>query len=130
MLILTIKTDNPSTEIALYDNQKEISKESYLAGRSLAETLNQKIDQLIKLQKKNLSDINGIVCYLGPGSFTGLRIGISVANALAYGLNIPIVGATEDDWQTEGIKNLVNGENQKMVMPVYGSEPHITIPKK
>lgn len=48
------------------------------------------IDQALKKQKKTLKDITEIKVNLGPGSFTGLRVGISVANALAWGLKIQI----------------------------------------
>ncbi len=75
-----------------------------------------------------------MVVFKGPGSFTGLRIGISVANALAYGLQIPIASAKGDDWLEKGIKKL-GAENPptsgvKMVVPEYGRPPHTTTPKK
>jgi len=70
------------------------------------------------------------VVYKGPGSFTGLRIGISVANALAYGLNVPIVSTTGKDWQLQGIDRLKKGKNETSAVPDYGSEPHITLPTK
>ncbi len=50
------------------------------------------IDQTLKKQKKILKDISKIEINLGPGSFTGLRVGISVANALAWALKVPING--------------------------------------
>lgn len=50
------------------------------------------IDKTLRKQKKTLKDISEIKIETGPGSFTGLRIGISVANALAWALKIPING--------------------------------------
>ncbi len=47
--------------------------------------------------------IEGIVCYEGPGSFTGLRIGLSFGNALAYTRGIPIVGARDSSWIEKGL---------------------------
>lgn len=50
------------------------------------------IDQILKKHKKSLKDITEIKVNLGPGSFTGLRVGLSVANALAWALKISING--------------------------------------
>ena len=50
------------------------------------------IDKVLKANNINLSDINKIKVNTGPGSFTGLRVGISIANALGFFLKIPING--------------------------------------
>jgi len=50
------------------------------------------VDKTMKKNKKTLKDISEIEVNLGPGSFTGLRVGVSVANALGWALKIPING--------------------------------------
>lgn len=50
------------------------------------------IDKLLKEKKVKLNQINEIKVKTGPGSFTGLRVGVSVANALGVALNIPVNG--------------------------------------
>ena len=50
------------------------------------------IEKLLKEKKIKLNQINEIKVNTGPGSFTGLRVGISVANALGFSLNIPVNG--------------------------------------
>lgn len=50
------------------------------------------IDKTLKKQKKSLKDVAEIEVNSGPGSFTGLRVGISVANTLSWALKIPING--------------------------------------
>jgi hypothetical protein len=45
-------------------------------------------------------------------------------------MSIPIVGGQGDSWQTDVLKKLENGENDHIVMPLYGSEAHITRPSK
>lgn len=50
------------------------------------------IDRMLKDASLTIKDLDGIAVSLGPGSFTGLRIGIATAKGLAQGLNIPVVG--------------------------------------
>jgi tRNA threonylcarbamoyladenosine biosynthesis protein TsaB len=130
MLILTIRTDKPEAELGLYDNQTQISYETWQAHRQLAETIHIKIRELLENQHKTPQEIGGVVLYKGPGSFTGLRIGGSVADALAYSLNIPIVGVNGDTWQQDGIGRLMAGEDDKIVQLEYGAPVHITAQKK
>lgn len=130
MLILTIRTDKPEAELGLYDDQQQIAYDTWEAHRQLAETLHTHIAELLAGHKHGLSDLEGLVVFKGPGSFTGLRIGITVADALAYGLKIPIVASEHDDWIAAGIQRLLDGENQEIAMPEYGALPNITLPKK
>lgn len=55
------------------------------------------IEKLLKSQKLDYKDLKGIEVEVGPGSFTGLRVGVSVANALAYALGIPVNGKKIED---------------------------------
>src|SRR5690349_10667049 len=130
MLVLTIRTDNPWAEVGLFDDQIQLAYEKWHAHRELSLTIHQKIRELLHGQRKELQDLEGIVCYEGPGSFTGLRIGLSVGNALAYGLKKPIVASGGNDWIQQGAARLRRGEADSMALPQYGSSPHITLPKK
>ena len=96
------------------------------AGRTLARSLLKFLEE----KTGDLHDISGIGVMRGPGSFTGLRIGLTVANTLADSLNIPIVGAMGEDWRETALKKLRAGENEKIVMPEYGAAAHITAPRK
>lgn len=130
MIILTLRTDKPKAEIGLFRGHEQLTYEAWQAHRQLAETLHHKITELLSFQGLALKDVEGIVVFKGPGSFTGLRIGLSVANALAYGLPCPIVGQTGDTWVNEGIEQLSIGKNYALVAPDYGSPVHITQPRK
>lgn len=130
MLILTLRTDKPESEVGLYDSGEELSYTSWLAHRQLAETLHSTIKEALSQQQKEWSDIEGIVVYKGPGSFTGLRIGLSLANSLADSLQIPIVGVMGEDWAKTGLAALQKGSDDKLVLPEYGADVHITVPKK
>jgi tRNA threonylcarbamoyladenosine biosynthesis protein TsaB len=129
-MILTLRTDSPEAEIGLFEIDKELAYVTWHAHRKLAETIHSKLQQLLASQRKSLADLKGIVVYEGPGSFTGLRIGISVANAFAYGLHIPVVATTGKDWKEQGFKQLANQNGPQSVLPKYGAPVHVTKPKK
>jgi len=130
MTILTIKTDQPMAEIGLYENQKQLAYETWEAHRQLSVTIHAKIAKLLNSRGKDWHDIEGLVCFLGPGSFTGLRISTTVANTLAVSLSIPISGTTGKVWIESGIRMLKQGSNLKRVIPFYGRDPNITTPRK
>ncbi|MEX0668521.1 MAG: tRNA (adenosine(37)-N6)-threonylcarbamoyltransferase complex dimerization subunit type 1 TsaB [Candidatus Saccharimonadales bacterium] len=130
-MILAIRTDNPEAKLYLLSPQgEEIESDIWLAGRDLSMQLNQHIDQLIKSQDLKLADITGVIVFAGPGSFTGLRIGISVANAIAYSLNIPIASGSGDGWIKQASAKLKQAKVGEYVMPEYGGEANITQPRK
>lgn len=129
-MMLSIRTDSPTAEIGLWDNEKKVELFAWEAGRQLSEQLLAKITELLTRQNSSFDDLHGIVVFKGPGSFTGLRIGVTVANAIAYSKNIPIVGSGGDNWQPEGISRLAKNEDDKQVVPEYGAPPNVTHPKK
>jgi len=125
-MILCIRTDNPTAELYLYDGETRKSEDVWHADRELARDMLAHIEKLV-IDWKSLT---GIVAFEGPGSFTGLRIGLTVANTLADSLRIPIVGTRGDTWRDNGIIALQHGRDDKIVMPHYGSDPRITTPRK
>lgn len=130
MLILTLRTDQPDAEIGLFDDEAKLAYSTWPAHRRLAETIHLKIKEVLDSQGRSLDELGGIVIFKGPGSFTGLRIGLSVGNALAYSLGVPIIGSTGDTWIHNGASRLAQGEDDRLALPEYGSPPHITSPKK
>jgi tRNA threonylcarbamoyladenosine biosynthesis protein TsaB len=130
MIILIIRTDKPEAEIGLYRDTEQLTYIIWQAHRALAETLHIKIRDMLTGHNLNMGDIQGVVCFRGPGSFTGLRIGLTVGNALAYGLDMPVVSETGDAWREQGITRLMSGEREEIAMPEYGADVHITLPKR
>ena len=100
------------------------------AGRDLARGLLKFLSDCLQKQGADWADITGVGFFEGPGSFTSLRIGATVANTLADSEGIPVVGARGDDWREQAQKKLSNGENQKIVLPFYGAQANVTLPKK
>lgn len=127
---MTIRTDKPEAEIGLYDDGRKIDYVKWLAHRELTKTIHKQVRRILSKSSIDLKNINGIVCFKGPGSFTGLRISSSIANALAYARGIPLVSTTGEKWIEGGIKRLQAGENERIVLPSYGHPPNISAPKK
>jgi tRNA threonylcarbamoyladenosine biosynthesis protein TsaB len=130
MIILTIRTDKPEAEIGIYKGLEQLDYCQWLAHRQLAETIHQKIKELLSRNDMSLEHIDGLCVFKGPGSFTGLRIGASVANALATSLQVPVVSRTGESWLIKGAEALKAGENEEVVSPDYGSPPKTTTQKK
>lgn len=130
MIILTIRTDKPESEIGLYKDNRRLTYCTWQAHRQLAETIHLKLKDLLDSQNFSWQDVEAIAVYQGPGSFTGLRIGLSVANTLADSLQVPIVSAKGDNWIPEAIGRLLNGDNEKIALPDYGAPPKTTRQKK
>ena len=130
MLIITIRTDKPEAEVGLYEDHSRLAYKIWHAHRELSVTLHQKILDVLSSQSKGLSDIKAIAAFAGPGSFTGLRIGLTVADTLAYAERIPVVATTGEDWIEQAITRLLAGENETIALPQYGAPANITVQKK
>lgn len=128
-MIILLDTSTPVCRLSLVDGDWR-HDDTWQADRELAKGLLGYIQNQLSDNGKQWQDITGIVAFKGPGSFTGLRIGLTVLNTLADAEHIPIVGATGDDWQVDGLARLEAGENDQIVLPAYGSEANITSPRK
>ena len=128
-MILLLDTSTPMCKLTLLDGDWRYNGQ-WQADRQLAKGLLGFLDEQLKKNGKTFADISGIGVFAGPGSFTGLRIGLTVLNTIADAEAIPIVGVTGDDWQIRAIDKLEAGENERIVLPFYGSEARITKPRK
>lgn len=128
-MILFIDTSTPTCRVRFFEEGLDI-QDSWEAGRELSKGLLGYLQDIMSRNQKSWQDISGIVVYQGPGSFTGLRIGITVVNTIAYTNKVPIVGTSGENWQDDGLMRLKAGEDDKIVMPFYGAEANITQPRK
>lgn len=130
-MYLALKTDSAQTEIVFVDSSGAIASQVlWDSGRNLADQLLTKINAALDSQGLNWPDITAVIIFRGPGSFTSLRIGVTVANTIAYTQDIPIVGTMGEAWIREGVERFKNGESDTQVTPHYGAEPNITKPKR
>lgn len=130
MIWLGIKTDAPLAEFFLYEGEELRAKYAWQADRQLAFGLLGELESFLKKNGLAFSDVDGLFAFRGPGSFTGLRIGITVMNTMSYSLGVPIVGASGSSWYTEAVSRLQAGHNDEVIVPEYGAEARITKPRK
>src|SRR3954465_14983363 len=89
--ILNIDTSSPVCSVCLSEDGKVLSENNDLSGNKHASLLNTLINDVLAQSQLRLSDLSAIAISGGPGSFTGLRIGASVAQGICYGLDIPLI---------------------------------------
>lgn len=128
-MILLLDTSTPVARLTLIDGALR-SDFKWQADRELAKGLLSWLQNRLDGEGKNWPDLTGIGVYTGPGSFTGLRIGLTVLNTLSDSLKIPIVGVSGEQWQETAFRRLSNGENDHIALPNYGADANITTPKK
>lgn len=129
-MYLGIRTDSPVAELYLYDGTRLRAETAWQADRQLAHGILGKLEAFLAEQNVTFHDLSGLFVYRGPGSFTGLRIGITVMNTIAYSETVAIVGGEGEGWREAAIARLDNSENDQVVLPLYGAEARITKPKK
>ncbi len=91
-MLLAIDTSTKFSGIALFDGEKILAEENWLSRESHTLQLMPRIVRMMETQNLKPADLKVIGVALGPGSFTGLRIGLAVAKGLAFSLGIDLVG--------------------------------------
>lgn len=94
MKILAIDTSALTATAAILSEDTLIGEISTTTKLTHSQTIMPMIDELLKKVSLDITDIDIFACSEGPGSFTGLRIGIGTIKGLAYGLGKPVVGVS------------------------------------
>lgn len=122
MCILAIETAIMNRgSVALLNDKGKIVEEGYERHEDYKDRLWPAIDKVLKLSGLGIEKVRVITVSQGPGSFTGLRVGISVAKTLALSLKKPLLGISTLEILAEGLRN--DGmENIKLVIPVLDAK--------
>ncbi len=91
-MILIINTNGIQNSIYLYKNKKIQYEKSWKVVTNNRKDVLKQIDIILQINKISLTKIKAIIVYCGPGSLTSVRVGICIANTLAWTLNIPVFG--------------------------------------
>ena len=130
--LLHIETSTKVCSVAISENGQMIdvleeSSDQYIHG----ETLTVFIDQICKTNSWELSQIDGVVVTGGPGSYTGLRIGVSTAKGLCYALNIPLISVdalssiaslAQKQYPNTNICAMIDARRMEVFSTIYNSK--------
>lgn len=112
MIILGIDSSTDNLSVGLADDRRILGEKLLKSRREHASLIIGTIDDVISVSSRLRTELDGIGISIGPGSFTGLRIGLAVAKGLALALDIPIVGIST----FEVIADRLRGEFQSFCL--------------
>ena len=131
MLILGISTSSNIASVAISKDAECIKELNINNNKTHSETLVPLINELLKKTNIKLQDINLLACDNGPGSFTGIRIGISTVKAIAESLNIPVIAVSSLEGlayninHAECICSLVDARNNQVYCGIFDSNHNL-----
>ena len=94
MLILAFETSAKSCSVAIHDGQKLLAESYQNSGLTHSQTLMVMAQDLLKVCGKTAGDVTHLAVAAGPGSFTGIRIGVAAAKGFAWGAEKPVCGVS------------------------------------
>ena len=104
MRILGIDTSSPTGSVALVDNDDVISESLLNSSKNYSDKLLIEVDAILNSSKTKLNQINGFVITTGPGSFTGLRVGMSLLKGLILATQKPFASVNTLDAYAETVQ--------------------------
>jgi tRNA threonylcarbamoyladenosine biosynthesis protein TsaB len=91
-LILGLSTATPRGSVALVRDGESLASTDYEDEKRHAERIFGSIDDVLSRVGVTRSDIDAVACDIGPGSFTGVRVGVATAKGIGFALGVPVVG--------------------------------------
>ena len=128
MKILAISTSSSNASVSLLENDTLIKELNNTNERTHSEKLMPLVDELLKTSNTSLSEINLLACDVGPGSFTGIRIGVATVKALAEVKKIPIVSCSSlqalsyNVTNAEYICSILDARNNQVYAAIFDKE--------
>lgn len=136
--ILNIDTSLETATVSIAKEGKILAFESNHAQKEHASFLHIAIEKILNTASITQSDIEAIACTEGPGSYTGLRVGMASAKGLAYALNIPFITiGTLEAMAHNAIENfpsdnyfvpMIDARRMEVFTSVYNSKMEIQLP--
>ena len=119
-IILHIETATDVCSVALSKGPEIIGLKEEAGGNNHAKNLLPFVDEVLKQSGISMSDLNGVAVSIGPGSYTGLRIGVSTAKGIAYTAGIPVMAIGTLEGIAQGAKALwaKSSDEQPQIVPM------------
>jgi tRNA threonylcarbamoyladenosine biosynthesis protein TsaB len=118
-IILHIETSTKACSVALAEGGYLLASDfRTFEHYAHAETLNPMIQEVMQKAKRNFKDLEAISVSSGPGSYTGLRIGISSAKGFCYGLEIPLIAISSLEIMAAAAKNYEGKHENAVLVPM------------
>jgi len=96
-LLLALDTSTSTASVALFDGERVLSETTWLAGREHSTRLLVEVELAFARVGRTATELTGLVVAQGPGSFTGVRVALSVAKGMAAGLALQLWGVSSLD---------------------------------
>jgi len=106
MLVLGVESSGPRGGVALLEDGRTLGEALFEAGMVHGREIAPAADRLLRAAGKGPADLGLVAVDIGPGSYTGLRVGLSAAKGLAYALGRPMIGVPSLDVLAEAAKGL------------------------
>lgn len=125
MKILAVDTSSSICSVAILDDDKLIDKNELDDGRTHSENLMPLLDELLKRNSLVPQDIELIACCVGPGSFTGIRIGVATIKPIAEVLNIHVATVMSLEALARNVENkstivsLIDARNNQVYCGIF-----------
>lgn len=103
-LILCIESSDQVCSVSLSRDDQLIAIEENYEGRSHATLLAVSVQKILKQINTGAGALSAVAVSIGPGSYTGLRIGLSVAKGICYGANLPLIAVNTLQAMANGIQ--------------------------
>lgn len=116
-IILSIDTSTAVCSAAIHRDAKLMANADLYLEKSHSNSLNPLIEQLLQHCDLKMQDVNAIAVSSGPGSYTGLRIGLSTAKGLCYALGIPLISVSSLDSMTTQVLSF-HTSDQSIFIPL------------
>lgn len=109
-MILCIETSTAVCSVALVDNAEVVALKESTDGQNHAEKITLFIDDIMKEAGISYNDLDAVAVSQGPGSYTGLRIGVSTAKGLCYAMEKPLIAIDTLAAMSHGFKKIHNAD--------------------
>jgi len=131
-VILALETATTVASIAIIDQDKVLGEVFLNTRKNHSEVLMPIVDKLLKFINREITDMEAFAVAIGPGSFTGLRIGLATAKGMAQALNKPVIGVPTLDGLARNLIDvnglvcpILDARKNELYTAVYNCHEHV-----